>query len=344
MLTKNLFPIVVLLLCASLQAKTQSITGVWEGIMEDEYLQVNIQQKGNELCGYTYDYVLEDRSSYCIARFTGSYAPDEKRWYITGTSFIANSGSHILMKLCFWHNPMESSNRELDAVLLMRGGINTPISEPFQLKKVSNSPVKMPKWANMGGCFVEHPKNKDITKAEPIQKPKPPRKVPVEKNTPPAPKKSPTTPPEEKKLPPVKEQIPIIREKKPDAPAEILKNMTKRKQTEQSHLTVNTRKINLKLYDNGSIDNDSVSVFYNNKLLVSHQKLSATPIELNIDLDPTVKRHEITLYAENLGSIPPNTALIVVTAGNKRYELHSSASLEENAVLVFDYVPDGKSE
>jgi hypothetical protein len=46
------------------------------------------------------------------------------------------------------------------------------------------------------------------------------------------------------------------------------------------------------------------------------------------------------MFAENLGSIPPNTALIVVTAGTKRYELHSSASLEENAVMLFEYKPE----
>ncbi|HNA00676.1 MAG TPA: hypothetical protein PLN49_07430, partial [Ferruginibacter sp.] len=59
-----------------------------------------------------------------------------------------------------------------------------------------------------------------------------------------------------------------------------------------------------------------------------------------IDLDEKQERHEITMVAENLGSIPPNTALIVVYAGNKRYELFSSASLEENAVLVFEYKPN----
>ena len=62
---------------------------------------------------------------------------------------------------------------------------------------------------------------------------------------------------------------------------------------------------------------------------------------IDLALDETSKTHEIILYAENLGSIPPNTALIVVNAGNKRYELHASASLEENAVLVFEYAPKG---
>ncbi|MBK6635388.1 MAG: hypothetical protein IPG38_14745 [Chitinophagaceae bacterium] len=48
-------------------------------------------------------------------------------------------------------------------------------------------------------------------------------------------------------------------------------------------------------------------------------------------------QHEIVLFAHNLGSIPPNTALIVVNAGDQRFELYSSASLTENAVLVFEY-------
>jgi hypothetical protein len=45
------------------------------------------------------------------------------------------------------------------------------------------------------------------------------------------------------------------------------------------------------------------------------------------------------LFAHNLGSIPPNTATVVVKSGGKRYELRSSASLTENAVLMLDYKP-----
>ncbi len=74
-------------------------------------------------------------------------------------------------------------------------------------------------------------------------------------------------------------------------------------------------------------------------MLLSHQLLSEKAIEINLELNDRQTRHEITLFAENLGSIPPNTALIVITAGEKRYELFASASLQENAVLVFDYRP-----
>jgi hypothetical protein len=62
---------------------------------------------------------------------------------------------------------------------------------------------------------------------------------------------------------------------------------------------------------------------------------------IDLELDKDQPLHQITLFANNLGSIPPNTALIVVTAGDKRYELHAKSSLQENAVLVFEYT--GKS-
>jgi hypothetical protein len=113
--------------------------------------------------------------------------------------------------------------------------------------------------------------------------------------------------------------------------------MTKRKNSEQGHITVNTQKITLNIYDNGIVDGDSVSVFFNGKLLMIHQLVSEKPIILNLELDEKRVKNEIILFAENLGSISPNTALIVVNAGDKRYELFSSADLGKNAVLIIEY-------
>jgi myo-inositol-hexaphosphate 3-phosphohydrolase len=121
--------------------------------------------------------------------------------------------------------------------------------------------------------------------------------------------------------------------------ASLPKPMKQRKNKEQKRIVVDVKTINLKVYDNAIMDGDTVSILYNGKMLLTHQLLSEKGVELTIELDEKQSRHEITLFAENLGSIPPNTALIVVTAGTKRYELFASASLEENAVLVFDYKP-----
>jgi len=40
------------------------------------------------------------------------------------------------------------------------------------------------------------------------------------------------------------------------------------------------------------------------------------------------------MYAENLGLYPPNTELMVVTDGDKRYEVYMSSSLSQNATVV----------
>jgi hypothetical protein len=127
-------------------------------------------------------------------------------------------------------------------------------------------------------------------------------------------------------------------EKKADS-VTVYKTFAQRKNKEQKHIKVDVKTINLKVYDNAIIDGDTVSIMYNGRMLLTHQLLSEKGIELNIELDETQTRNELILFAENLGSIPPNTALIVVTAGSKRYELFASASLEENAVLVFEYKP-----
>lgn len=112
-----------------------------------------------------------------------------------------------------------------------------------------------------------------------------------------------------------------------------------RKNTVFSRIPVSVTSITLDIFDNGTVDGDSISVLYNNKLLVSNRGLSEKPITVNLLLDEKAPQHEIVLFANNLGSIPPNTATIIVKAGDMRYELHSSASLTENAVLVLEYKP-----
>ena len=47
--------------------------------------------------------------------------------------------------------------------------------------------------------------------------------------------------------------------------------------------------------------------------------------------------YELMMYAENLGRIPPNTSLMIVTAGKKRYEMRISSNEQKNAVVRFRY-------
>jgi hypothetical protein len=46
---------------------------------------------------------------------------------------------------------------------------------------------------------------------------------------------------------------------------------------------------------------------------------------------------EVEMIAENLGTIPPNTALLIITAGKKRYELFLSSSAQKSSKVRFLY-------
>ena len=83
--------------------------------------------------------------------------------------------------------------------------------------------------------------------------------------------------------------------------------------------------IKIDLYDNGEIDGDSVSIYHNNTLIKTHMRLSDKPITFSISVDPSQPHHEIIMVAENLGSIPPNTSMMIITTASNRYELFISS-------------------
>lgn len=93
------------------------------------------------------------------------------------------------------------------------------------------------------------------------------------------------------------------------------------------------------LYDNGQIDGDTISVYHNGQLVISKQRLSSRPISFTLKINESEPVHEFVLVAENLGSIPPNTSLLIVTAGNKRHEISISTTEQKNAKLLVVYTP-----
>jgi hypothetical protein len=92
--------------------------------------------------------------------------------------------------------------------------------------------------------------------------------------------------------------------------------------------------IKIDLYDNGVVDGDTVSVYHNNELIVSSAALTQRPISFRIQVSSVQPVHELIMVAHNLGSIPPNTSLMIVTAGDKRYEAFISSSEQKNAKVV----------
>jgi hypothetical protein len=93
--------------------------------------------------------------------------------------------------------------------------------------------------------------------------------------------------------------------------------------------------IKVEVYDNGEIDNDTVSVFYNDSMVLHKQRISASPITFYITLSAEAPLSKVKLIAESLGSIPPCTAYMVVTTRLKRYEVSLSSDFYKNGVVEF---------
>ena len=174
------------------------------------------------------------------------------------------------------------------------------------------------------------PKQSVAPKKQPVtvkQTPKKSATTPVAKEVPNTPKEKPQT--TTASVNPVKIQRSQVLPPPPPVLTTRTNSLVKTIQTEAGQITLN-------LYDNGEIDGDTVSIYHNNKLVVSRTRLSQKPITVNIDINAEEPHHEVVMVAENLGSIPPNTSVMIVTAGSKKYQVYISSTEQKNAKVVFD--------
>lgn len=114
---------------------------------------------------------------------------------------------------------------------------------------------------------------------------------------------------------------------------ELLKEYNSRKNVFSKEIEIAADSIRLSFYDNGDIDGDTISVFLNNQPIVIGQGLTARALNVYIALDTTKEVNEISMFADNLGKFPPNTALMVIYDGTKRHEVYLSSSLTQNAAI-----------
>lgn len=110
-------------------------------------------------------------------------------------------------------------------------------------------------------------------------------------------------------------------------------DFTKRTKVYTKELELENSSIRLEIYDNGEIDGDMISLYLNNKLVLPKVTLTHKAVRLTIDLDPSLPFNELSMFAENLGTKPPNTAALIVYDGKTRYETLLSSDLSKSATL-----------
>jgi hypothetical protein len=116
-----------------------------------------------------------------------------------------------------------------------------------------------------------------------------------------------------------------------DPDSKLIEEFGKRKNIYEKDIVVYDDSILVSFYDNGDIDDDTITVFLNKKPILVRRGLTARALNIYIGLDSSRSLNELSMFADNLGKFPPNTALMVISDRQTRYEFYLSASLKQNA-------------
>ncbi|MEI6086547.1 MAG: hypothetical protein WCR66_03080 [Bacteroidota bacterium] len=111
------------------------------------------------------------------------------------------------------------------------------------------------------------------------------------------------------------------------------KAFNNRKKDYTKIIEVDNSTIQLEVYDNGTIDYDSVSLLLNGKLILPKTMLTHRSVKVTIQLDQSLDFNELGMFAENLGLIPPNTAALIIRDGTKKYEVILNSDFNKNAII-----------
>lgn len=325
----------------------QNYTGQWKGSFYDnsdqswggdksEYV-LEVSVKGKVVSGYSYTYFNEDgKKYYTICKIQGTVNPIDKYIEVreterTKTNVPVNiSNCFQVHKLRYvkdatgesltgnWITaPGQKSNCGYGFTKLVRRPLNNLF--PAFNAKAYIQPAPKPIIAK-----TVKPGNKTILVAKATSK----KTEPV--NVAPTKKMEPLKPTATIAFTPTTTKITLPDIKEKAQPAIVYE---KRDANLLRTINVENELVKIEFYDNGKIDGDSISVFFNEKLIIAQQMLREKPLLLTLRVDPGL--NELVMYADNLGSIPPNTALMIVRDGDRKYEVAMSSDLNRSGTIRF---------
>jgi hypothetical protein len=350
---------------------SQQVTGIWRGyfIAHDGYqyrleFQVKQTSKGTvAVSGVSYSW-QDDKRFYGKATMTGSYISNTQNFRIREIKTVEVT------------NPLGGSTCIMNYDLRYSKSGSEEYLEGTYLGKPEVKGAKNPyEWGECGygKVFLRRVVSSDFY-VEPFLRDKPasPRtdlhppvvKKDASKTTPPVVKKTtPTNPPTTgttkknttktnttgttaKSAPPPElkkaDSIPVI-DKGPIKQRPIVvptpSVLKTRENALMKSLVVSSADVTVKLYDNGEIDGDTISVYLDKKLVLSKKLLTTAPLTITLKMDTDNPDHELIMVAENLGRIPPNTSLMIVEAGDQRFDVRITSTEQKNALVRFRYEP-----
>ncbi len=183
---------------------------------------------------------------------------------------------------------------------------------------------------------IADPKQKEVFSKAPKQNS---RNLPESKNNNVAnvekPVQAPPVPGPEKKAVVTSTPIPLIKASQPVIPINTAANIDTRKTEIIRSVFFKTDSLVINLYDNGEIDGDTVSVILNGKIIIAREGLTARAITKTIYITPDIGDSlQLVMYAENLGTLPPNTGLLTIQDGDDRYEIRFAGDFTKNSAII----------
>jgi hypothetical protein len=105
--------------------------------------------------------------------------------------------------------------------------------------------------------------------------------------------------------------------------------------TKTVFLEKDTSVITIKLYDYAEVDDDTVSIFMNSQLIISRLRLNARGQEFTLSRPPGRDSLVLQMMANNLGSIPPNTSVMIIEYEGKKEQFAIESDFSNNATVTF---------
>ncbi|MFT3846135.1 MAG: hypothetical protein QM725_13855 [Lacibacter sp.] len=91
--------------------------------------------------------------------------------------------------------------------------------------------------------------------------------------------------------------------------------------------------VQIELYDDGLIDGDIISLYVNNNVLLDKIALKDKALKQTIPFNSGGESIFISMFAENEGTIPPNTGLLIIRDGQKKYEVRFKSDLKKSSAV-----------
>jgi hypothetical protein len=334
----------VLISLSALLSQAQKVTGYWygqanvvmSGIQNNYLTELIISQKGTKVKGFFGYYFKDVYQSFVVK---GTYDPETRKIVINDIPIIyfkTNSTMNSVDCITSFYGTLRVSK------------VKTELTGYFYRDKkyTYTCPDLRVNYTLYTEAKVEDSIFKDMTATRSFWKPPPPVPELVKGNNAQLESEMAAVPESRAKSETKSDpgSVPVATDKKtapllavqPVIQSDIIKineDFKKRKQIVSKQIEVSSDSIRLSFYDNAEVDGDSISVFLNGNLVIAHQELSERAFNLYLRLDSTKDINEVSMFAENLGKYPPNTALMVISDGDKRYETYLSSDFKGNATI-----------